>query len=68
MVQYHRMSHPQPPGHGRSILEAFADGWNAQRASADGHRSEGQVLGVASDIDMGARADEYVAYSAGYVF
>ena len=53
-----------PAGQGRSILEA-ADGWNAQRASADGHRSEGQVLGVASDVEMGVRADEYVAYSAG---
>ena len=47
--------HPMPAlaGQGRSSLEA-ADGWNAQRASADGCRSEGQVPGVA-DVDMAAQ-------------
>ena len=40
-------------GQGRSSLEA-ADGWNAQRASADGCRSEGQVPGVA-DVHMAAQ-------------
>ena len=47
--------HPMPAlaGQGGSSLEA-ADGWNAQRASADGCRSEGQVPGVA-DVDMAAQ-------------
>jgi hypothetical protein len=44
---------PALAGQGRSSLEA-ADGWNAQRASADGCRSEGQVPGVA-DVDMAAQ-------------